>query len=207
LDIGTGANCVYPLLGNKVYGWQFVGTEIDTKALEHAQIILDKNDPIADSIFLRKQSDSVSIFKDIIYPNERFDFTICNPPFHSSAEEAQQQAQRKVSNLKGKLVKTPTLNFGGVPHELWCAGGEKAFIQQMVTESVAYAQQCFWFTSLVSKQTTLASVFKTLEQTQASDTRLIEMAQGQKISRFVAWTFLSKRQQEDWRNKRWRKDR
>lgn len=205
LDIGVGANCVYPLLGNKIYGWQFVGSEIDTKALEHAQSIIDQNDPIADSIFLRKQSNTTSIFKDIIYPNERFDFTICNPPFHASAEEAKQQAQRKVSNLKGKTVHKPTLNFGGVSHELWCVGGEKAFIQQMITESAMYAQQCFWFTSLVSKQTTLASVFKTLEINNATETRLIEMAQGQKSSRFVAWTFLSKRQQEDWRNKRWRK--
>jgi 23S rRNA (adenine1618-N6)-methyltransferase len=207
LDIGTGANCIYPLLGNKLYGWQFVGTEIDPKALEHAQKIVDLNDPIADLIFLRKQSSSLSIFKDIIHRDERFDFTICNPPFHASAEEAQQHAQRKVSNLKGKQVRKPTLNFGGVSHELWCNGGEKAFINQMISESELYAQQCFWFTSLVSKQTTLASIFKTLEQSRALDTRIIEMAQGQKISRFVAWTFLSKRQQEEWRNKRWRKDR
>lgn len=26
IDIGTGANCVYPLLGAAIHGWKFVGT-------------------------------------------------------------------------------------------------------------------------------------------------------------------------------------
>jgi len=29
LDIGVGASCVYPIIGNKEYGWSFVGSEID----------------------------------------------------------------------------------------------------------------------------------------------------------------------------------
>ena len=205
LDIGVGANCVYPLIGNKVYGWQFVGSEIDPKAIEHAQHILDTNDPLADSIFLRRQHTASSIFNGIIQPTEKFDFTLCNPPFHASAEEAKQASLRKVTNLKGKKIMTPVLNFGGSNLELWCAGGEKEFILNMVTESTEFSQHCFWFTTLVSKQTTLASVFKKLEEVQATETRIIDMAQGQKSSRIVAWSFLTKRQQEDWRNSRWRK--
>jgi 23S rRNA (adenine1618-N6)-methyltransferase len=204
LDIGTGANIVYPLIANKTYGWQFVGTEIDPKAIENAQLVLDKNDSLADDIFLRKQSNTNKVFDGIFHPSEKFDFTICNPPFHASAEEAREHSLRKVTNLKGKNIKTPTLNFGGISHELWCVGGEKVFIQQMISESVAYKNQCLWFTTLVSKQESLASIFKKLEEVQAVETRIIEMAQGQKISRFIAWTFLSKLQQKDWRNKRWR---
>jgi hypothetical protein len=32
LDIGIGANCVYPIVGCHDYGWQFVGTDIDVFA-------------------------------------------------------------------------------------------------------------------------------------------------------------------------------
>jgi 23S rRNA (adenine1618-N6)-methyltransferase len=205
LDIGVGANCVYPLVGHQLYGWQFVGSDIDLRALENAQYIIDKNDPLADSIFLRHQVDASTIFKGIIHPNERFDFVLCNPPFHASAEEARQASLRKVRNLSGKQsIHTPVLNFSGTANELWCTGGEKSFIQKIIKESTTYAKQCLWFTTLVSKQTTLASVFKNLEAVNACENKLIEMAQGQKTSRFIAWTFHSKLQQKDWRNKRWR---
>lgn len=205
LDIGVGANCVYPLLGHKVYGWQFVGSDIDKNALKHAQHIIDNNHPLADSIFLRHQPDASFIFKGIIHPNEHFDFVLCNPPFHASAEEARMASLRKVRNLKGKQdIHKPVLNFSGKPNELWCVGGEKTFIQQMIAESLQYGKQCLWFTTLVSKQTTLASAFYRLEELGVMETKLIEMAQGQKTSRFIAWTFQSKLQQKDWRNKRWR---
>ena len=204
LDIGVGANCVYPLIGHQVYGWQFVGSDIDKQALEHAQHIIDANHPLADFIFLRHQQETSSIFKGIVHANEKFDFVMCNPPFHASAEEAQQASLRKVRNLSSKNIRKPVLNFGGKTNELWCVGGEKTFIQNMVVESAAYAKQCLWFTSLVSKQTTLASVYKKLEEVQATETKLIDMAQGQKTSRFIAWTYHTKLQQKEWRTKRWR---
>ncbi|MES2780322.1 MAG: 23S rRNA (adenine(1618)-N(6))-methyltransferase RlmF [Bacteroidota bacterium] len=205
LDIGVGANCVYPLIGHQVYGWQFVGSDIDPTALKHAQHILDTNHPLSDSIFLRHQTNSSAIFRGIIHPNEKFDFVLCNPPFHASAEEARQASLRKVRNLSGKQhIHKPVLNFSGTANELWCTGGEKTFIQNMVTESLLFSKQCLWFTTLVSKQTTLASVFKKLEEVNATETKLIEMAQGQKTSRFISWTFHSKLQQKEWRNKRWR---
>lgn len=205
LDIGVGANCIYPLIGNKVYGWQFVGSDIDKHALSHAQQILDTNFPLSDFIFLRHQPQPASIFKGIIHPSEKFDFVICNPPFHASVEEARMAGLRKVRNLSGKNnIQKPVLNFSGTSTELWCVGGEKSFIQNMIAESLLFAKQCLWFTALVSKQTTLASVSRKLEEVHASEIKVVEMAQGQKISRFVAWTFHSKLQQKEWRTKRWR---
>ena len=35
LDIGIGANCIYPIIGNTTYGWSFVGSDIDEKALQN----------------------------------------------------------------------------------------------------------------------------------------------------------------------------
>ena len=35
MDIGTGANCVYPLLGAAIHGWHFVGTGNESTVKPH----------------------------------------------------------------------------------------------------------------------------------------------------------------------------
>jgi 23S rRNA (adenine1618-N6)-methyltransferase len=199
LDIGVGANCIYPILGNAEYNWSFVATDIDADALENCVSIIEKNPHLTDVISLQQQVNSRYIFKDIIQPEDKFAFTICNPPFHDSKEEAAKSAARKVSNLTNQKTANPILNFGGQNNELWCEGGELAFITQMIYESVKYPKQCFWFTTLVSKKDHLKSIYKTLNKVEASNIKTIEMNQGQKISRLVAWTFLSEKQQKDWK--------
>ncbi|MDP2161211.1 MAG: 23S rRNA (adenine(1618)-N(6))-methyltransferase RlmF [Flavobacterium sp.] len=199
LDIGVGANCIYPILGNAEYDWSFVATDIDANALENCVSIIEKNPHLNEVISLQQQVNSRYIFKDIIQPEDKFAFTICNPPFHDSKEEAAKSAARKVSNLTNQKTANPVLNFGGQNNELWCEGGELAFITQMIFESVKYPKQCFWFTTLVSKKDHLKSIYKTLNKVEAATIKTIEMNQGQKISRLVAWTFLSEKQQKDWK--------
>lgn len=198
LDIGTGANCIYPIIGNAIYEWSFVGTDIDEKSLENCAQIIESNPQLIDAISLQLQLESRFIFKNIITSEDRFAFTICNPPFHKSAEEANEGSLRKVSNLKGKKQTNAVLNFGGQNNELWCEGGELGFITQMIYESARYPMQCLWFTTLVSKQSHLKSLHKTLNKVNAAQIRTIEMSQGQKISRILAWSFLTENQQQDW---------
>lgn len=181
LDIGTGANLIYPIIGAKEYEWKMVGSDIDPKAIESAQKIIDKNSL---SIELRLQKDKNSIFNGVIAPGEKFNLTICNPPFHESLSEANAGTERKWKNLGKKPTKT--LNFGGQGAELWTPGGEKAFILRMIEESFLFKTQVSWFTSLVSKEATLPVLTKTLEKMGAK-TRIIEMSQGQKKSRLLAW--------------------
>ena len=189
LDIGVGANCVYPIIGHQEYGWTFVGADVDKKAVQSAKNIIEANSDLNGAVQIRLQPSPEHFFKGIIKTGERFDLTLCNPPFHASAADAAAGAQRKLSNL-GK--KPDVLNFGGQPVELWYKGGELAFITNMVKESALYANQCTWFTSLVSKSATLSSVYYALEKVGATLIKTVEMAQGQKISRFVAWTFQKK---------------
>ncbi len=198
LDIGTGANCIYPIIGNSVYEWSFVGTDIDEKSLENCAKIIESNPQLIDAVSLQLQLEPRFIFKNIITPEDRFAFTICNPPFHKSAEEANEGSIRKVSNLKGKKQSNAVLNFGGQNNELWCEGGELGFITQMIFESARYPMQCLWFTTLVSKQSHLKSLHKTLNKVNAAQIRTIDMAQGQKISRILAWSFLTEQQQKNW---------
>lgn len=199
LDIGTGANLIYPIIGHREYGWRFVGADLDDTALISAQKIIDNNPALDNAVTCRKQTSQQNIFKGIIQPGDLFDLTLCNPPFHASASEAQAGTRRKLSNLGLMKGKETVLNFGGQNTELWCPGGEEAFLKRMIAESALFASQCFWFSSLISKKTTLPGVYAALKKAGAIDVRTVEMSQGQKVSRFVAWTFWDKERREKWK--------
>jgi 23S rRNA (adenine1618-N6)-methyltransferase len=204
LDVGTGANCVYPILGNSIYKWQFVATDIDPVALASANDIIASNPGLGDGIVCRLQTNAADVFKRVIKQDEAFDLTICNPPFHSSYQEAQAGTNRKWDNLNNAKAPKAVLNFGGRNNELWCAGGEAAFIRKMTEQSALFAKKVFWFSTLVSKKETLAGVYKGLRSVAATDVRTISMSQGQKVSRIVAWTFLNEAEQIAWKEKHWR---
>ena len=198
LDIGIGANCIYPILGNSIHNWSFVGTDIDENAIQNCKKIIENNPILIDSISLQLQINSRFIFKNIILPEDKFAFTMCNPPFHNSKEEATKSNIRKVNHLTEKRNKETVLNFGGHQTELWCDGGEIGFITQMIFESAKYPMQVLWFTTLVSKKENLPSIYKKLIQVNVADFKTMEMSQGQKTSRVVAWTFQSKSQIKNW---------
>lgn len=186
LDVGTGANCIYPILGHCEYGWSFVGSDIDPVALESAAAIVAANPRLSAAVELRRQVEVGAILEGVIREGERFDLTMCNPPFHASQEEADEVNRRKWRNLG----RAPVSNFGGRSNELWTEGGEAAFISQMIAESRAFGRQVLWFTSLVSKEATLPRLFSAISAAQALEYRVIDMEQGQKKSRLIAWTFV-----------------
>lgn len=189
LDIGVGANCIYPIIGHQEYGWEFIGTEIDKPAKGTAENIIKNNPELKDEISIRLQESKRQIFKGIIQPDERFDFTICNPPFHNSREEATKGTQRKLKNLGKAAEGKPVLNFSGQNNELWYEGGELAFITNMIYESVHFKTQCRWFSSLVSKKENLKPLHGILKKVKAAEVRTIEMEQGNKSSRILVWRF------------------
>ena len=203
LDIGVGANCVYPILGNKAYGWQFVGSDIDPVSIAAATRILDANPLLKENIVCRLQPNPADVFYGIVQKDECFDLSICNPPFHASLEAAQAGTLRKLNNLNPGKVTRPTLNFGGQNGELWCEGGERAFLVNMIRQSRQFTTSFFWFSTLVSKQSNLKSVHEALQKAAATEVRTIPMGQGNKTSRVVAWSFLTKAQQKVWREARW----
>ncbi|RIW18310.1 23S rRNA (adenine(1618)-N(6))-methyltransferase RlmF [Algoriphagus lacus] len=203
LDVGTGANLIYPILGNACYGWSFVGSELNPLAIASAEHIISKNPHFSGNIEIRAQTNPENIFSGIIQPNEFFDMTMCNPPFHESALAALEGSQRKVKNLTGKSSPKPELNFGGQAAELWTDGGELQFIRKMIQESLNFKSQVFWFTSLVSKSENLKPLQTQLEKSGAVAQKIIEMAQGNKKSRFIVWSFLNEKQRKTWSEHRW----
>lgn len=204
LDIGTGANCIYPLIGLREYGWQFTGSDVDATALASARTIVSAN-KLSKGITLRQQSDSRHVFEHMVQPDDRFDVTLCNPPFHASQAEASSGSQRKWRNL-GKLDpkrKLPALNFGGQAAELWCEGGEAAFIGRLADESRSVSQQVCWFSTLVSKAGNVQPLEARLRKLGAVQIRTCDMSQGQKRSRFVAWSYLDDAARAQWRADYW----
>lgn len=189
LDIGVGANGIYPLIGHHEYGWQFVGSDVDAVAIGAAKRIVDAN-ALSAAIEFRLQKSPQKIFEGILTPDDRFDFVLCNPPFHASARAAEAGSARKWKNLGRKNTgANPKLNFGGQAAELWCEGGEAGFVSRMVAESARFQKQVSWFSALVSREESLPEIYAALREVHARKVETIAMAQGQKKSRIVAWHF------------------
>ena len=204
LDIGTGASCIYPILGVTEYNWRFIVTDIDLKSIDSAKKIISSNPSLKSNIECRVQKNITSIFNGILYTSEFIDITLCNPPFHESIESALKENQRKVKNLSGKINDETLRNFSGNSNELVYEGGELNFISKIICESKIFAKNCFWFTTLVAKQANLKGIYKLLNKEKATEVKTIKMGTGNKVSRIVVWTFLSKEQQNEWREKRWK---
>ena len=187
LDVGVGANCIYPILGRSEYGWSFVGSDVDPAALDSALRIVESNPGLAGGVELRLQASPGKILEGVVRRGEFFDAVLCNPPFYASLEEAEEAVRRKWKGL-GRGAATGR-NFGGRGGELWFPGGEAAFARRMIEESAALRKNVRWFTVLVSKESNLPAIGKALKKAGVAERRTIGMAQGRKASRIVAWTY------------------
>lgn len=185
LDVGTGANCIYPILGTQIHGWQMVGSDIDGTAVTFAKKNVEVN-LLTDKIEIRHQNNNANIFGNIIKPDEYYSFSMCNPPFHRSEEEATKGTLRKLKNLG--IDKPMELNFGGMANELWCNGGEGLFLKRMIKESTHFTKQVGIFTSLVSKKENLPKLEKLLKKQKAAY-QIIPMQHGNKQCRILTWYF------------------
>ncbi|MFM9682985.1 RlmF-related methyltransferase, partial [Streptomyces brasiliscabiei] len=86
---------------------------------------------------LRQQANPQAIFHGVIQKGDYLDLTLCNPPFHDSPDAAAAGSARKQRNLG--LDSAAPLNFAGQANELWCEGGEPAFLRRMLAESKDFA--------------------------------------------------------------------
>lgn len=196
LDIGTGASCIYPLLGTSEYHWKFVATDSNKKAIAYAKKIIIKNQ-LNKAIQLKHQPNTENIFKGIINTSDTFSASLCNPPFFKNEVEAFEATTRKLKGL-GQLTDLVSRNFAGQAYELCFKGGEKAFLHTYLYESSLFKSKCYWYTSLVSNKKNVKAMQQSLYKLGATAVKVIEMEQGNKKSRVVAWTFLTEKQQKNW---------
>ena len=193
LDIGVGANCIYPIIGHREYGWHFVGSDVDVVSIQSAEKIAAENSLLKGAIACRLQPSKSNIFKNIIQPDDFFDCTMCNPPFHASILEATKGTERKINNLGRKIASERALNFGGQYTELSFEGGELAFIKNMISESIEFKNQCRWFSTLISKNENLPKIVAALRKEKIPEIEVIHLAFGNKLSRILFWSFVDKK--------------
>lgn len=186
LDIGTGANLIYPILATCHFNWHCTGSEVNEEALQNAQEIINQN-AILQKTTLRRQKFKSNILNHVIEPDDFFDVVVCNPPFSKDLKEAQRKNQRKITNLD--LPPSEKRNFGGTPSELWYKGGEEAFLKKMAQESTLFKTQVQWFTSLISKKKNLKNIKRAIKKTNPTEIKVIPMEHGNKKSHIIAWTF------------------
>jgi len=172
---------------------------------------------------VRLQGSKINIFQGVFEGGVEADFTMCNPPFYTSLGAFEKASARKQVNLKrsskkkGGTVsvlkkksllppsaKTGSNNFGGGGSELWCSGGEVAFISSIISDSKSHPRsRCMWFSSLVSRRENLEQLRSQLKKSDGvTATREIPMGQGHKTSTVLMWSFLSERERHSWAKRR-----
>tara|TARA_R110001592_G_scaffold237306_12_gene496412 strand:- start:10498 stop:11457 length:960 start_codon:yes stop_codon:yes gene_type:complete len=204
VDVGVGANAIYPIIAHCEYGWSFIGSDIDEGALASAKEIFAQND-LSENLKVKKQSRDRDLLYGIIEKIDKVDLVVCNPPFHASAKDAKEGNERKNKNLGIETKGNSALNFGGQSNELYCPGGERQFVSKLIKESKNFAENVFWFSSLISKKDNVRDLQKAIKKLGATDVRTLNMAQGNKNSRVIMWTFLNQEEQLLWKNSRWTK--
>ena len=201
LDIGVGANCIYPLIGHGTFGWSFVGSDIDPVALDNAKNIIHNNG-LTEVISLRQQKDQDHILTNIIKDNEYFDALLCNPPFNESASAATKSRLRKIKNLNQPT--NAQYNFGGQRNELYYEGGEINFISKLIKESRSYSTSVYWYSTLISKGTNVGKIKSLLNEFSVQTYKINESTLGNKKSRIAFWTYLDPKQQKIWKSTKWK---
>jgi len=183
-------------------------------------------------IDVRHQESISDIFDGVLRTGERIDFAMCNPPFYSSREAFRAENARKLrglskskkkggANRKGDRVmpneevvgSPPTIsisrassnNFVGTDSELWCEGGEVAFVKRIIVESKRYWDRCLWFSSLVSRKNNLTEIERSFRNDGKKNGRRgvqtvqrVPMGAGRKSSTILMWSFLDEGERRDW---------
>ncbi|KAI5457102.1 hypothetical protein BGZ63DRAFT_83174 [Mariannaea sp. PMI_226] len=185
LDIGTGASCIYPLLGCAQRPWSFIATDIDEKSLTYAEKNVTLNN-LQDRIKVvpRKPTDSLIPLEDLNI--DSIDFTMNNPPFYKSEEEMTQSAAQK--------NRPPSSACTGAKVEMVTDGGEVGFIGRILQESLILRERVQWYTAMFGF---LASVVEFVDKLRAhgiDNYAVTEFIQGSQTRRWaVGWSFGSMR--------------
>ncbi|KAK4445974.1 hypothetical protein QBC34DRAFT_450998 [Podospora aff. communis PSN243] len=189
VDIGTGASCIYPLLGTAQRPWRFVATDIDPKSLDYARRNVRLNG-LEDRIQVLERERASPLIPLSDLPVESVDFVMMNPPFYSSEDEMLSSAQRK--------ERPPHSACTGAPVEMVCEGGEVAYIGRMMDESLVLRDRVQWYTAMVGKASSIETLVERLRKNNIDNFAVTEFVQGNKTRRWaLGWSFGPMRPAEE----------
>ncbi|XP_071386471.1 RNA N(6)-adenosine-methyltransferase mettl16-like [Centroberyx affinis] len=183
IDIGTGASCIYPLLGATMNGWYFLATEVDDICFDYATKNVEQNN-LSDLIKVVKVPQK-TLLMDALKEETAivYDFCMCNPPFFANQLEA-----KGVNSRNSRRPPPSSVNTGGVT-EIMAEGGELEFVKRIIHDSLQLKRRLRWYSCMLGKKCSLAPLKEELRKQGVPKVTHTEFYQGRTMRWALAWSF------------------
>ncbi|KAL6116211.1 mettl16 [Pungitius sinensis] len=183
IDIGTGASCIYPLLGATMNGWFFLATEVDDICFDYATKNVEQNN-MANLIKVVKVPQKTLLMDALKEePQMVYDFCMCNPPFFANQLEA-----KGVNSRNSRRPPPSSVNTGGVT-EIMAEGGELEFVKRIIHDSLQLKKRLRWYSCMLGKKCSLAPLKEELRKQGVQKVTHTEFYQGRTMRWALAWSF------------------
>ncbi|KAL6471149.1 hypothetical protein MHYP_G00197990 [Metynnis hypsauchen] len=182
IDIGTGASCIYPLLGASMNGWYFLATEVDDICYNYAKKNVEQNN-MADLIKVVKVPQKTLLMDALKEESFVYDFCMCNPPFFANQLEA-----KGVNSRNSRRPPPSSVNTGGVT-EIMAEGGELEFVKRIIHDSLQLKRRLRWYSCMLGKKCSLAPLKEELRKQGVPKVTHTEFCQGRTMRWALAWSF------------------
>lgn len=183
IDIGTGASCIYPLLGASMNGWHFLATEVDDICFDYATKNVEQN-KLSDLIRVVKVPQK-TLLMDALKEETAiiYDFCMCNPPFFANQLEA-----KGVNSRSSHRTPPSSVNTGGVT-EIMAEGGELEFVKRIIHDSLQLKTRLRWYSCMLGKKCSLAPLKEELRKHRVPKVTHTEFCQGRTMRWALAWSY------------------
>ncbi|XP_043857000.1 RNA N6-adenosine-methyltransferase METTL16 [Dromiciops gliroides] len=183
IDIGTGASCIYPLLGATLNGWYFLATEVDDMCFHYAKKNVEQNN-LSDLIKVVKVPQKTLLMDALKEESEiTYDFCMCNPPFFANQLEA-----KGVNSRNPRRPPPSSVNTGGIT-EIMAEGGELEFVKRIIHDSLQLKKRLRWYSCMLGKKCSLAPLKEELRIQGVPKVTHTEFCQGRTMRWALAWSF------------------
>ncbi|XP_040903263.1 RNA N6-adenosine-methyltransferase mettl16 [Toxotes jaculatrix] len=183
IDIGTGASCIYPLLGATMNGWYFLATEVDDICFDYATKNVEHNN-LSDLIKVVKVPQKTLLMDALKEETEIiYDFCMCNPPFFANQLEA-----KGVNSRNSRRPPPSSVNTGGVT-EIMAEGGELEFVKRIIHDSLQLKKRLRWYSCMLGKKCSLTPLKEELRKQGVPKVTHTEFCQGRTMRWALAWSF------------------
>uniref|UniRef100_I3JN00 U6 small nuclear RNA (adenine-(43)-N(6))-methyltransferase n=1 Tax=Oreochromis niloticus TaxID=8128 RepID=I3JN00_ORENI len=183
IDIGTGASCIYPLLGATMNGWYFLATEVDDICFDYATKNVEQNN-LSDLVKVVKVPQKTLLMDALKEETEMvYDFCMCNPPFFANQLEA-----KGVNSRNSRRPPPSSVNTGGVT-EIMAEGGELEFVKRIIHDSLQLKKRLRWYSCMLGKKCSLAPLKEELRKQGVPKVTHTEFCQGRTMRWALAWSF------------------
>ncbi|XP_077579585.1 RNA N(6)-adenosine-methyltransferase mettl16 isoform X1 [Stigmatopora nigra] len=185
IDIGTGASCIYPLLGASMNGWFFLATEVDDICFDYATRNVEQNN-LSDLVKVVKVPQKTLLMDALKEETEIvYDFCMCNPPFFANQLEA-----KGVNSRNARRPPPSSVNTGGVT-EIMAEGGELEFVKRIIHDSLQLKKRLRWYSCMLGKKCSLVPLKEELRKQGVPKVTHTEFCQGRTMRWALAWSFYN----------------